>query len=98
MQNNTNSKSIKHTLNVIKQALEDKEESQNDSTNNVLILNQLIKEDGTINIIEDQNIKKEDIKEILENKLSEVFDQKFEKWLDKNLPHYFEKHFLKKNN
>ena len=96
MQNTTNNKSIKHTLNVIKQALEDKEESQKDSTNNVLILNQLIKEDGTIDIIEDQNIQKEDIKEILENKLSEVFDKKFEKWLDKNLPHYLEKHFLKK--
>ena len=93
MQNTTNNKSIKHTLNVIKQALEDKEESQKDP---VLILNQLIKEDGTIDIIEDQNIQKEDIKEILENKLSEVFDKKFEKWLDKNLPYYLEKHFLKK--
>ena len=33
MQNNTNDKSIKHTLNVIKQALEDKEESEDDSLN-----------------------------------------------------------------
>ena len=98
MQNNTNSKSIKHTLNVIKQALEDKEESQNDSTNNVLILNQLIKEDGTIDIIEDQTIQKKEIKLILENKLSEVFDQKLEQWLDKNLPHYLDKQFLDKNN
>ena len=97
MQNTSDNKSIKQTLNVIKQALEDKEESQKDSTNNVLILNQLIKEDGTIDMIEDQTIQKEDIKEILENKLSEVFDKKFEKWLDKNLPHYLEKHFLNKN-
>ena len=98
MQNTTDNKSIKHTLNVIKQALEDKEDNQKDSTNNVLILNQLIKEDGTIDIIEDQTIQKKEIKEILEKKLSEVFDQKFEKWLDKKLPHYLEKHFLKKNN
>ena len=96
MQNTTDNKSIKHTLNVIREALEDKDENNKDSTNNVLILNQLIKDDGTIDIIEDQIIQKEEIKEILENKLSEVFDKKFEKWLDKNLPHYLEKHFLKK--
>ena len=98
MQNTTDNKSIKHTLNVIREALEDKDENNKDSTNNVLILNQLIKDDGTIDIIEDQIIQKEEIKEILENKLSEVFDKKFEKWLDKNLPHYLEKHFLNKNN
>ena len=98
MQNTSDNKSIKHTLNVIRQALENKDENQQDSTDNILLLNQLIKDDGTINIIEDQTIQKEEIKQILEKKLSEVFDQKFEKWLDKNLPHYFEKHFLKKNN
>ena len=98
MQNTSDNKSIKQTLNVIKRALEDKNSIQEDFGENVLILNQLINEDGTIDIIEDQMIQKEEIKKILENKLSEVFDQKFEKWLDKNLPHYFEKHFLKKNN
>ena len=98
MQNTPDNKSIKHTLNVIRQALENKEESKQDSTDNILVLNQLIKDDGTINIIEDQTIQKEEIKQILEKKLSEVFDKKFEKWLDKNLPYYLEKHFLKKNN
>ena len=96
MQNTSDNKSIKHTLNVIRQALENKDENQQDSTDNILLLNQLIKDDGTINIIEDQTIQKEEIKQILEKKLSEVFDQKFEKWLDKNLPFYLEKHFLKK--
>ena len=96
MQNTSDNKSIKQTLNVIKRALEDTETNQEDADDNVLILNQLINEDGTINIIEDQIIQKEEIKKILENKLSEVFDQKFEKWLDKNLPHYLENHFAKK--
>lgn len=96
MQNTSDNKSIKQTLNVIKRALEDTETNQKDADDNVLILNQLINEDGTINIIEDQIIQKEEIKKILENKLSEVFDQKFEKWLDKNLPHYLEKHFINK--
>ena len=98
MQNTSDNKSIKQTLNVIKRALEDKNSIEEDSGENVLILNQLINEDGTIDIIEDQMIQKEEIKKILENKLSEVFDQKFEKWLDKNLPEYLEKHFLNKNN
>ena len=99
MSNISNNKTIKETLDVIRQALEDnKDVGKDDLVDNVLILNQLINEDGTIDIIEDQMIQKEEIKKILENKLSEVFDQKFEKWLDKNLPHYLEKHFLNKNN
>ena len=98
MQNTSDNKSIKQTLNVIKRALEDKEAVKEDSVDDVLILNQLIKKDGTIDIIEDQMIQKEEIKKLLENKLSEVFDQKFEKWLDKNIPNYLEKHFLNKNN
>ena len=97
MQNTSDNKTIKETLDVIRQAIEDnKDDDKQYSDDNVLILNQLIKEDGTINIIEDQTIQKNEIKEILENKLSEVFDEKFEKWLDKKLPHYLEKHFLKK--
>ena len=98
MQNSKNNQSIKQTLNVIRQALEDKENNHHETSEDVLILNKLVKEDGTIDIIGDQTIQKDEIKEILENKLSEVFDQKFEKWLDKNLPYYLEKHFLKKNN
>ena len=96
MQNTSDNKSITQTLNVIRQALEDKKVEQENSTENILVLNKLINDDGKIIIIEDQSINKEDVKEILEEKLSEVFDQKIEKWLDKNLPHYLEKHFLKK--
>ena len=44
MQDTTDNKSIKHTLNVIRQALEDKEEDQENSTDNILILNKLVKE------------------------------------------------------
>ena len=96
MHNTSDSNSIKHTLNVIRKALEDKKEDQENSNDNALILNKLIKNDGTIEMIEDQFINKNEIINILDKKLSEVFDQKFEKWLDKNLPHYFEKHFSKK--
>ena len=45
--------SIKDTLDVIRKALEDDESSLEEIKDNVLILNKLVKEDGTIDVIED---------------------------------------------
>ena len=43
---------IKETLNVIRKALEDENHSNSDEVNEkILILDQLVKEDGTINTI-----------------------------------------------
>ena len=78
--------SIKDTLDVIRKALEDDESSLEEIKDNVLILNKLVKEDGTINVIEDNSLTKSEIKEILDNKLEELFDQHFEKWLNSKLP------------
>ena len=89
-----NDKSISETLNVIRKAL--KEDSVDNIEKNVLILDQLVKKDGTIKIIKSKNIKQQEIKEILNDKLSEVFEQHFEKWLSKNIPNYLEKYFSKK--
>ena len=74
--------SIKDTLDVIRKALEDDESSLEEIKDNVLILNKLVKEDGTIDVIEDNSLTKSEIKEILDNKLEELFDQHFEKWLN----------------
>ena len=87
-------KSINETLNVIRNALQ--EDSVNNSEKKVLVLDQLVKKDGTIKIIKSENIKQQEIKEILNDKLSEVFEQHFEKWLSKNIPNYLEKYFSKK--
>ena len=48
--------SIKDTLDVIRKALEnDDESSLEEVKDNVLMLNKLVKEDGTIDIIEDNS-------------------------------------------
>ena len=89
--------SIKDTLDVIRKALEDDDESLLEKTeDNVLILNKLVKEDGTIDLIEDNSLNKSEIKEILDKKVEKLFDQYFEKWINSKLPTYLEK-YLKKN-
>ena len=88
--------SIKDTLNVIRKALEDDEDTVLESKDNVLILNRLVKDDGTINILNDQTLNKKEIKELLEKKISELFEDHFEKWLDKNIPNYLDKYFKNK--
>jgi hypothetical protein len=87
--------SIKDTLEVIRKALEEDDVPNISNLNdNVLVLNQLVKEDGTINIIEDSYLSKEEILLILNKKLDEQFEKYFNKWLDNNLPKYLEK-FIK---
>ena len=88
--------SIKDTLDVIRKALEDEESSLEEIKENVLILNKLVKDDGTIDLIEDNSLTKSEIKDILDNKLEELFDQHFEKWLNNKLPTHLEKFFNKK--
>ena len=91
----TNSqKSINETLKVIKKALQ--EESIENIEENELILNQLVKNDGTIETIESNNLNKQEVKEILNEKLTQIFDENFEKWLNKNIPNYLEKYFSNK--
>ena len=88
--------SIKDTLNVIKKALEDDESILEENDSNVLILNKLVKDDGTIHFLENKFLEKEEVKEILNQKFSEIFEKRFDKWLDKNVPNYLDKYFKKK--
>ena len=88
--------SIKNTLNIIKKALEDDKPSTEEIDDNVLILNKLVKNDGTIDILENKFLEKEEVKEILNQKFSEIFEKHFDKWLDNNVPNYLDKYFKKK--
>ena len=88
--------SIKNTLNIIKKALEDDESTLEENEDNVLILNKLVKDDGTINVLENKFLEKEEVKEILNQKFSEIFEKRFDKWLDNNVPNYLDKYFKKK--
>ena len=88
--------SIKNTLNIIKKALEDDESTLEEKDDNVLILNKLVKADGTIHILKNKFLEKEEVKEILNQKFSEIFEKHFDKWLDNNVPNYLDKYFKKK--
>ena len=89
--------SIKDTLNVIRKALEDDEiTNTEDLDKNILVLNKLVKNDGTINILNDTYIKEDDVNNIFKNKLDEVFDIHFNKWLDTRIPMYLENYFKNK--
>tara|TARA_B100000686_G_C16296455_1_gene716230 strand:+ start:28 stop:318 length:291 start_codon:yes stop_codon:yes gene_type:complete len=90
----SNEKSITETLNVIRKALQD--DNIQEKNNDILLLNQLITEDGKIKKIDNDLIDKEEIKKIFDEKLTEIFEQYFEKWLNTNIPNYLEKYFSKK--
>ncbi|HJO13267.1 MAG TPA: hypothetical protein QGH67_00565 [Alphaproteobacteria bacterium] len=88
--------SIKNTLNIIRKAIEEDDKSESQKDDDILILNKLVNEDGTIDILENQFLKKEEVKEILNQKISEIFKDHFDEWLDKNIPNYLDKYFKKK--
>jgi hypothetical protein len=89
--------SIKDTLEVIRNALEDEKPSNIDNfKENILVLNQLVKEDGTINIINNSLITKEDVMKSLNEKIDNIFEKNFNKWLDKNMTYHLEKYFKNK--
>ena len=88
--------SIKNTLNIIRKAIEEDDKSESQKDEDILILNKLINEDGTIDILENQFLKKDEVKEILNQKISEIFKDHFDEWLDKNIPNYLDKYFKKK--
>ena len=97
MNESLNDKSINETLNVIRNALQDENNNTNNNNNKeILLLDKLVKEDGTIKKINNININQSEIKQLLDEKLSEVFDLHFEKWLNNNIPNYLEKYFSKK--
>mgnify|MGYP001387192849 CR=1 FL=1 len=89
MANSKNDNSIENTLKVIRKAIQENSEKKLDPENKILILDQLVKEDGTIENISDSKPNNSEIENI--------FDKNFDKWMDKNLPYYIEK-YLKKNN
>ena len=88
--------SIKNTLNTIRKALEEDVSHSLNKDNNILNLNKLVKKDGTIEIIENNYINTDEVKEIISNKVSEVFEKHFDKWLEKNIPNYLEEYLNKK--
>jgi len=92
----TEQESIKQTLDVIRKALEEDSVSENYQTKDILILNKLVKNDGTIDIIQNQSINKNEIKEILNEKISQILNEKLDNWINNNMDEYLSKKFDKK--
>ena len=85
--------SIKETLNVIRKALEDENTDKIEVDNkHTLILNHLVKEDGTIEILNSKVTQQDQIKEILDKNINEYFD----KWIERKMPDYLDKYINKK--
>ena len=84
--------SIKDTLRVIRKALEDDKNNDNIDQKETLILNHLVKDDGTIEVLNDEEKSHNEINQLLEKKINENFD----KWMENKMPNYLEKYFDKK--
>ncbi len=91
----SNDQSIEETLDVIRRALED-DDSSLDLKENLLILNHKVNDDGTINIINNDSINKEDVRKILDEKINQILEKHFDKWLEKKLPYYIKNYLEKK--
>ena len=83
----TNDQSIKETLDVIRRALED-DDSSLDFKEHLLILNQKVNDDGTINIINNDPINEVNVKKILDKKIKQILENHLDQWLEKKLPYY----------
>ena len=72
----SNDQTIKETLDVIRRALED-DDSSLDLKEDLLILNHKVNDDGTINIINNDSINKDDIRKILDEKINKILEIPF---------------------
>ena len=59
-------------------------------------MNNLVNKDGTIDVLENHFLSKNEVKELLNQKLSEIFKEHLDDWLDRNIPAYLDKYFKKK--
>ena len=86
--------SINESLEVIRRALEDeKNDSNKDTSSNILILNQKVNSDGTIKLLQkDEHINNE-INDIIDQKLSYLVENKIEKILDEKIPKLLKNYF-----
>ena len=87
----TKDQSIKETLDVIRRALED--ENVSDFKKYVLVLNKKVNNDGTINTIENNKFKNEEIVKILDDKITNILEKNLDKLLKKKMDIYFKKIF-----
>ncbi len=86
--------SINESLEIIRRALEDdKNDSNKHSSSDILILNQKVNSDGTINLLKKNEDINNEINDIIDHKLSYLVENKIEKILDEKIPKLLKNYF-----
>ena len=89
--------SINESLEIIRKALEEeKNDSNKDLSSNVLILDQKVNSDGTINVLQKDNYFNKQINDIIDQKLTYLVENKIEKILDQKIPKLIKNYFESK--
>ena len=90
----SNNESIKDTLDVIRRALEDKEDFT-DKNENILILNKKVNDDGTVKLLnQSDDINK--INRVIDKKLDDLMEKKMTTMLENQLPIILDNYFKNK--
>ncbi len=90
----SNNESIKDTLDVIRRALEDKDEFT-EQNENILILNKKVNDDGTVKLLnqsDDINV----INKVIDKKLDDLMETKMTSMLKDQLPIILDNYFKNK--
>ena len=90
----SNNESIKDTLDVIRRALEDKDDF-NEKNENILILNKKVNDDGTVKLL-NQSDDVNEINKIIDSKLNNLMEKKVSAMLENQLPIILDNYFKNK--
>ena len=90
----SNNESIKDTLDVIRRALEDKEDFT-EKNENILILNKKVNDDGTVKLL-NQSDDINEINRVIDKKLDDLMDKKITTMLENQLPIILDNYFKNK--
>jgi len=90
----SNNESIKDTLDVIRRALEDKDDFT-EKNENVLILNKKVNDDGTVKLL-NQSDDINAINRVIDKKLDDLMEKKMTTMLENKLPIILDNYFKHK--
>ena len=90
----SNNESIKDTLDVIRRALEDKDDFT-EKNDNILILNKKVNDDGTVKLLNQSN-EINAINNVIEKKLDDLMEKKMTAMLKNQLPIILDNYFKNK--
>ena len=90
----SNNESIKDTLDVIRRALEDKDDFT-EKNENVLILNKKVNDDGTVKLL-NQSDDINEINRVIDKKLDDLMKKKMTTMLENQIPIILDNYFKNK--